>query len=57
VNLIEYNPIGLKTYKPASEARTNFFARLLRDAGVDVTVRHSRGRDIAAACGMLGSAL
>lgn len=57
VNLIEYNPIGGKLYRPADEKRVNDFARLLRDAGVDVTVRHSRGRDIAAACGMLGSSL
>lgn len=54
VNLIEYNPIGVKDYKPADEERLNAFARLLRDAGIVVTVRHSRGRDIAAACGMLG---
>jgi 23S rRNA (adenine2503-C2)-methyltransferase len=54
VNLIEYNPIGVKEYKPSDEERINAFARLLRDAGVVVTVRHSRGRDIAAACGMLG---
>jgi 23S rRNA (adenine2503-C2)-methyltransferase len=55
VNLIEYNPIGLREYKPSSEDRINAFAVLLRDANVTVSVRHSRGRDIAAACGMLGS--
>jgi 23S rRNA (adenine2503-C2)-methyltransferase len=56
VNLLEYNPTGAPGYMPASEARLNHFAGLLRDAGVPVTVRHSRGRDIAAACGMLGAA-
>jgi 23S rRNA (adenine2503-C2)-methyltransferase len=54
VNLIEYNPVGVKEYRPSSEERANAFSHLLRDAGVVVTMRHSRGRDIAAACGMLG---
>jgi 23S rRNA (adenine2503-C2)-methyltransferase len=29
------------------------FQRILRDAGVNVHIRASRGRDIAAACGQL----
>jgi 23S rRNA (adenine2503-C2)-methyltransferase len=55
INLIEYNSIGLRAYKATSEDRINAFAVQLRDAGVTVSVRHSRGRDIAAACGMLGA--
>lgn len=57
VNLIEYNPIPGAAYRPSPPARMNTFAKALRDAGVRVTVRHSRGRDIAAACGMLGGSL
>jgi len=57
VNLIEYNPIPGAPYRPSPPARLNTFAKALRDAGVPVTVRHSRGRDVGAACGMLGAAL
>ena len=56
VNLIAYNPVpSAPEYQPADERRVNEFARQLKDAGVLVTVRHSRGADIAAACGQLGS--
>lgn len=56
VNIIEYNPIvGAPQYRPSTPKRVNAFARALRDAGIPVTVRHSRGVDIAGACGMLGS--
>jgi len=52
VNLIPYNPTaaGFAGSDPATIAR---FAEALRAAGVRVTVRASRGRDIAAACGQL----
>jgi 23S rRNA (adenine2503-C2)-methyltransferase len=55
VNLIAYNPIPSADYKATPEGGIDAFARVLRDAGVPVTVRHSRGRDVDAACGMLGS--
>jgi len=58
VNLIAYNPIAAAPqYQPSGEERVSEFARLLRDEGVPVTVRRSRGADIAAACGQLGSEL
>ncbi|MCC7478883.1 23S rRNA (adenine(2503)-C(2))-methyltransferase RlmN [bacterium] len=58
VNLIAYNPIpSAKQYLPTSESRIDEFARILRDAGIPVTVRHSRGQDVAAACGQLGAAM
>ena len=58
VNLIAYNPVpAAPEYQPAPEARVNEFAALLRDSGVPVTVRHSRGADISAACGQLGAEL
>ena len=57
VNLIAYNPIASAEFIGASERRINEFATLLRDAGVPVTVRHSRGQDVNAACGQLGAQL
>jgi len=53
VNLIRYNPApGLPYEAPPSQA-VEAFARRLRDRGVNVHVRRSRGSDIAAACGQL----
>jgi 23S rRNA (adenine2503-C2)-methyltransferase len=54
VNLIEFNPAPGLGFRPSPPERSNAFAKFLRDAGVNVTVRHSRGRDIGAACGQLG---
>ena len=56
VNLIAYNPVGVKDYKPVDEVKLNAFARQLADTDVPVSVRRSRAPDIAAACGMLGAA-
>lgn len=55
VNIIEYNPIEGADFRKASEDRIDAFARQLREAGVMVTVRRSRGRDIDAACGQLAN--
>jgi 23S rRNA (adenine2503-C2)-methyltransferase len=54
VNLIPYNPTGMD-YKGTDRAGVEEFARALRRAGVPTTVRLSRGRDIAAACGQLAA--
>ncbi len=55
VNIIEYNPIEGAAFRKAEEDRIDAFARRLRDAGVMVTVRRSRGKDIDAACGQLAN--
>lgn len=55
VNIIEYNPIEGANFRKATEDRIDSFARALRDAGVMVTVRRSRGKDIDAACGQLAN--
>lgn len=57
VNLIEFNPVPHAAFAPSPEQRVNSFAASLAAAGVPVSVRHSRGRDVAAACGMLGAEL
>jgi 23S rRNA (adenine2503-C2)-methyltransferase len=54
VNLIPYNPTG--TFTGSSPKAIAAFAAELRRAGIPTTVRLTRGRDIAAACGQLAAA-
>ncbi len=53
VNLIPLHPGGAGNFTPASPHRILGFARALRERGVEVAIRKSRGKDIAAACGQL----
>ena len=53
VNLIPYNPTG--AFDGSSREALAAFADALRRAGVPTTVRLTRGRDIAAACGQLAA--
>lgn len=55
VNLIPLNPDAqfLPGLEPPTEARINAFAGVLAGAQVNVTVRWSKGREVAAACGQL----
>jgi 23S rRNA (adenine2503-C2)-methyltransferase len=53
VNLIPLNPTPGWPSKPSSQRRIHGFVRVLRAAGVNVTVRDTRGRRIDAACGQL----
>jgi 23S rRNA (adenine2503-C2)-methyltransferase len=53
VNLIPFNPIPYRDWKPSPDERIQSFARTLENRGVSVAVRKSRGRDIDAACGQL----
>ena len=55
VNIIEYNPIDNAPFRKSSEHRIDDFATYLRDRGIMVTVRRSRGKDIDAACGQLAN--
>ena len=53
INLIRYNEVaGLPYVRPQSETVHRFQA-ILREKNVNVHIRASRGRDIAAACGQL----
>ena len=53
VNLIRYNEVkGIEYGRPAT-GDVLHFQTILRQAGVNVHIRASRGRDIAAACGQL----
>jgi 23S rRNA (adenine2503-C2)-methyltransferase len=53
INLIPYNPIPGPDWRPSPPKRLRQFAEILRDSGLEATVREPRGRDIAAACGQL----
>lgn len=57
VNLIEYNPIDGGEFKQTNPERLVSFIKLLRNRGIIVNVRHSRGKDIDAACGQLANKL
>jgi len=54
VNLIPYNPTGGEFHGSGREAIAAFRERLI-ERGVPATVRLTRGRDIAAACGQLAA--
>lgn len=54
VNLIPYNPIeGAPRLKSATRDRRDAFAGLLKQAGLETTIRYSLGADVEAACGQL----
>lgn len=55
VNLIPLNDIPGSEIKPSSPATLNHWNEKLLDSGVTSSIRHSRGSDIAAACGQLAS--
>jgi 23S rRNA (adenine2503-C2)-methyltransferase len=52
VNLIEYNPTS-GPYRASPADRRGAFTRALAAAGIEASVRRSRGADVAAACGQL----
>jgi len=53
VNLIPFNPFPGSGFERPSDETVEGFRRQLDEAHVHCTVRHSRGRDVAAACGQL----
>ncbi len=53
INLLPLNEAAGIPFRRPSDERVNAFARILADAGLTVSVRKSRGRDIRAACGQL----
>ena len=53
VNLIPYNPTG--SYDGSSPEAIDAFRAVLEEHGLRATVRLTRGRDIAAACGQLAA--
>lgn len=53
VNLINYNTVSETGHKPAHENAVNNFMEILKDRGINVHLRQSKGTDINAACGQL----
>ena len=53
MNLIPYNPTGI--YDGSSREKIERFKSVLFRARIPATVRLTRGRDIAAACGQLAA--
>jgi len=55
VNIIEYNPIEFAVFTKPNEERTDAFMDYLAKYKVNARLRHSRGKDIDAACGQLAN--
>tara|TARA_R110001592_G_scaffold171117_3_gene409178 strand:+ start:26447 stop:27613 length:1167 start_codon:yes stop_codon:yes gene_type:complete len=53
INLIPFNPFDQSDYKRVTNTALNRFRDILHRAGHTVTIRSTRGDDIAAACGQL----
>ena len=55
VNVIPLNPTPGSTWDASPKAAERQFVRRVRERGVSCTVRDTRGREIAAACGQLAA--
>lgn len=55
VNIIEYNAIDGGGFQQTTASRLLAFTRHLENNGIICNVRHSRGKDIDAACGQLAN--
>jgi len=53
INLIPFNPVTHSAFLPPGKIEALYFQDVLRKAGIPVTFRRPRGRDIDAACGQL----
>jgi 23S rRNA (adenine2503-C2)-methyltransferase len=53
VNLIPYSPIQGPGFRTPPDSVIESFRKRLSDKSAAVTVRHSKGKDILAACGQL----
>jgi 23S rRNA (adenine2503-C2)-methyltransferase len=54
-NLIEYNPHPGCEFKPADRDAIERFAGVLKESGLETTIRFEKGQSICAACGQLGA--
>ena len=55
LNLIEFNPLTNKNFKPASKEKIDQFSKIIQENGFLSLFRRSRGRDINASCGSLAN--
>lgn len=56
VNLLPINAVEGSNYQPCTSAKMNSWATQLNNAGINASVRTSRGGDISGACGQLKNA-
>ena len=57
INLIPFNEHPAVDFKKPDERAVKAFQKILHDLNFTAPIRHSKGSDIAAACGQLGSVL
>ncbi|MBI3037699.1 23S rRNA (adenine(2503)-C(2))-methyltransferase RlmN, partial [bacterium] len=57
VNIIRFNRFPTTNFRPSTEKAEKEYRKVLKKAGVNVTVRNSKGGSILAACGQLRSEL
>ena len=57
INLIPWNPVESLAFAEPTAAECKHFVQKLEQAGVNVTLRTRRGREIGGACGQLGKTL
>ncbi|KAJ1975467.1 hypothetical protein H4R33_006650, partial [Dimargaris cristalligena] len=55
VNLIAFNPWPGTRFKSSDDAQIERFANILKERGIQATIRWPKGQDIMAACGQLRS--
>lgn len=53
INLLKINPVKDSPYQPSKPSSLDRFRSTLEDAGIETTIRISRGADIDSACGQL----
>lgn len=53
INLIPFNTVPGLSFTPTKEERLQRWQNALSEAGIETTIRRSRGSDIAGACGQL----
>jgi len=53
LNLIEFNPLDNRDFKPATQESIDKFSKIIQDNGFLALFRKSKGRDINASCGSL----
>ena len=55
INLIPFNEFPGSPFRRPSEGHISAFQTIVRQAGLNVFIRKSRGRDVLGACGQLGN--
>ena len=53
INLIEYNDVGRSGFSRSPDKNRDEFVKFLENCNMVVNIRHSKGKDIDAACGQL----